>query len=125
MPRIVHAAAPLLFLTAFPAVASSGGQSVAASTVAAPEFSLQQIHAYASALLEIQKMRQVVSARATKLEPGKAALLKSEAKAEMIRIVQKHGLDLRNFNAISAKVEQQRKLRHQVKQLMMEQLLST
>ncbi|GLV30250.1 hypothetical protein TomTYG75_27660 [Sphingobium sp. TomTYG75] len=125
MPRIFHAAAPLLFLTAFPVVASSSGQSVAASTVGTPEFSPRQIHAYASALLEIQKMRQVVSARAAKLEPGKAALLKSEAKAEMIRIVQKHGLELKNFNAISAKVEQQRKLRHQVKQLMMEQLLST
>lgn len=125
MPRIFHAAAPLLFLIASPAFASSGGQSVAASTVAAPKFSPRQIHAYASALLDIQKMKQILSGRVVKLEPDKAALLKSEAQAEMIRIVQKHGLDLASFNAISAEIEQHRKLRHQVKQLMMEQLLST
>jgi hypothetical protein len=125
MPRILRAAAPLLFLTASPAFASSGGQSVAASTVAAPKFSPQQIHAYASALLEIQKMKQILSGRVAKLEPGKAALLKSETQAEMIRVVQKHGLDLESFNAISDEIEQRRNLRHQVKQLMMEQLLST
>lgn len=124
MRRIFSAAAPLLFLTAYPAAAAGGGHMDRPSPTGAGEISPRQIHAYASALLEIQKMKQVVAARAAKLEPGKATLLKSEAQTEMLRIVQKHGLDLASFNAISAQVEQHRRLRHEVKQLMMEQLLS-
>jgi hypothetical protein len=125
MPRILRAAAPLLFLTASPAFASSGGQSAAASTVTAPKFLPRQIHAYASALLEIQKMKQILSVRVAKLEPDKATLLKSEAQAELIRVIQQHGLDLESFNAISAEIDQHPNLRHQVKQIIMEQLLST
>ncbi|WP_257558234.1 DUF4168 domain-containing protein [Sphingobium sp. CFD-2] len=125
MPRILPSAALLFLLASFPASASSGRQAGIGSTVSAAELTPRQIHAYASALLEIQKMRQMVSARAAKLQSDQAALLKRQAQAEMIGIVGKHGLDLATFNAITARIEQHRKLRHQVRQLMMEQLLST
>lgn len=125
MHAIFFAAAPLALLAAGPVAVSNVGQIKQSPTAVPRQFSPRQIHAYAAALLEIQKMRQVLSARTANLEPEQAAILKSKAQSEMIRIVKRHGLDLSGFNAISIEVERQLRLRHKVKQLMMEQLLST
>ncbi|EQB01204.1 DUF4168 domain-containing protein [Sphingobium sp. Ndbn-10] len=125
MPKILYAAAPLLLLTALPVDAAIAVQTGSVSNDGTSTVSRRQIHAYASALLELQKMRQAVAARAAKLEPQEASLLKKKAQAEMIQIVEKHGLDLASFNAISSQIEQHRRLQRQVKQLMMEELLST
>lgn len=84
----------------------------------------RQIHAFASALLEIEKIKQAVSFRAAKLTPDEAALLKSRSQAEMIRILKRHDLDVPTFNRISARVDEQRRLRREVKQLMMEEQLA-
>lgn len=125
MHAIFFAAAPLALLDAVPASASNGGHINQSPAIASPQFLPRQVHAYAAALLEIQKMRQMLSARTAKLEPEQAATLKHRAQSEMIQIVKRHGLDLPDFNAISVEVERQQRLRHRVKQLMMEQLLST
>lgn len=125
MPRIFYAAAPLLLLTAFPALASDGAQTGPIAKGQPTKLTPRQIHAYASALLEIQTLKQKLSSQLAKLEPQQADLLQSRAQAEMVRVVEKHGLDLSAFNAISAEVERQGRLRDQVKQLMMEELLST
>lgn len=84
----------------------------------------RQIHAFASALLEIEKIKQAVSFRAAKLTPDEAALLKSRSQAGMIRILKRHDLDVPTFNRISARVDEQRRLRREVKQLMMEEQLA-
>lgn len=125
MHALFFAAAPMALLAAVPASASNGGHIKQSPAVVPPQFSPRQIHGYAAALLEIQKMRQMLSARTARLGPKQAAIVKSRAQSEMIQIVKRHGLDLPDFNAISVEVERQRRLRHQVKQLMMEQLLST
>ncbi|PJG48897.1 DUF4168 domain-containing protein [Sphingobium sp. SJ10-10] len=91
---------------------------------AATAFSDRQVHAYASALLEIEKMKRAVQFRAAKLSIDQAALLKSRASAETMNILARHGLDVETFNQISAKVDKQGRLRHKVKQLMMEEQLS-
>ncbi|AJR26994.1 MULTISPECIES: DUF4168 domain-containing protein [unclassified Sphingobium] len=126
MHAIFFAAAPLAFLVAAPVSASNRGHSAQEDPAVGPtQFSARQIHAYAAALLDIQKMRQSLSAQAAKLAPEQAAILKNKAQSEMIAIVERHGLDLPGFNAITTEVERQRRLRHEVRQLMMEQLLST
>jgi len=124
MHAIFFTAAPLALLAAVPTPASSREHIKQSPAVVPPQFSPRQIHGYAAALLEIQKMQQMLAARTAKLGPEQATVLKSRAQSEMIQIVKRHGLDLPDFNAISVEVERQRRLAHQVKQLMMEQLLS-
>ena len=116
----------LLLLTApLPGYAAPLQQNAKApATDAATAFSDRQVHAYASALLEIEKMKRAVQFRAAKLSMDQAASLKSRAGAEMMNILTRHDLDVETFNQISAKVDKERRLRHKVQQLMMEEQLS-
>ena len=115
----------LLLTTPLPGYAAPLPQNAKAPTTdAATAFSDRQVHAYASALLEIEKMKRAVQFRAAKLSIDQAALLKSRASTEMMNILARHDLDVETFNQISAQVDKQRRLRHKVKQLMMEEQLS-
>ncbi|WP_323810773.1 DUF4168 domain-containing protein [Sphingobium baderi] len=109
-------AAPSALAAASPPVPNEGGTL--------GTFSNRQIHAYASALLEIRKIRQTVSFRIGGLPENKADLLKERAQAEMMQALRRHGLDVATFNAISSAVDKQRALRREVRQLMMAEKLS-
>lgn len=109
-------AAPSALAAASPPVPNTGGTL--------GTFSNRQIHAYASTLLEIQKIRQTVSFRIGSLPENEADLLKERAQAEMMQALSRHGLDVVTFNAISSAVDKQRALRREVRQLMMEEKLS-
>ncbi|CCW19717.1 hypothetical protein EBBID32_40870 [Sphingobium indicum BiD32] len=125
MVRYLFASSLLLLMVPLPAFAGlAQSPRHISGDGAAGTVSDRQIHAYASALLEIEKVRQSVSFRAEKLPQDQAALLKSRAQAEMIRILGRHDLDAETFNRISARVDEQRRLRREVKQLMMEERLA-
>lgn len=125
MHKYLRGSVLLLLAAPLPGQAAPLQQSAQmAATDATIAVSDRQIHAYASALLEIEKMKRTTQFRAAKLSADQAALLKSRASAEMINILTRHDLDTQTFNQISAKVDEQRRLRHKVKQLMMEEQLS-
>ncbi|KKW90534.1 DUF4168 domain-containing protein [Sphingobium chungbukense] len=114
----------LLLLAAPSALAAAGAPVPNTNGTLGTAFSNRQIHAYASTLLEIQKIRQAVSFRIDSLPQDKADLLQERAKAEMMQALSRHGLDVATFNAISSAVDKQRSLRREVRQLMMEEKLS-
>jgi hypothetical protein len=83
-----------------------------------------QLHAYASALVEIAAIRKAMASRVEKLPSDQASILKTQADAEISRALSKHGLDVSTFNLITAEVEDHSRLRGQVRQLIMEEKLS-
>lgn len=122
---VKYAPAAALLLIAVPATGTGAAVTPVPANKSSPEtFSPREVHAYASALLEIQKVRQAVAFRADDLSDKDAALLKERARSEMMQAVARHGLDLPTFNAISNAVDSKRSLRREIRQLMMEEKLA-
>lgn len=82
-------------------------------------FSSAELHDYARALTEIQRVRSALSAQVGKLAPADQKLLVRQAEAAMIVILQRNRLDPATFNVISKAVENRFDIRLEVTQAMM------
>lgn len=91
------------------------------TTAAAPStnFSNAELHDYARALTEIQRVRAALAARVGKLPPADQKVLARQAEAAMMVILKRHGLDAAAFKAITKAVEDRPDIRLEVKQAMM------
>ncbi|MDH7974198.1 DUF4168 domain-containing protein [Sphingomonas sp. AR_OL41] len=95
------------------------GATQTRSGVPSTTFTGGQLHDYARALAEIQRVRSTLAARTGKLAPADQKLLAEQANAAVILILQHNRLDPATFNAISKAVEDRPDIRLEVKQAMM------
>lgn len=102
-------------LLAWPHAASFGALPAQSTAVAS-----RDLHNYAGALFEVLIIEHAYSQRASVESPGIRQQLRAMADSEIARVMARHDLDARRFNAISGTVEQDARLRRQVRQLVME-----
>jgi len=119
------------FLSAFALALLQGSPALASvATVAAPvpiqrHFTPAQLSHYAAALVELEQVGAVLTAREASLPTAQREALARQAGSEKMAIVQRNDLDPATFNAISKAVEADPALRMKIHQAMMDKVIGT
>lgn len=110
-------------IAVYPATARTLSHATAFDREAGRQFSREQLHNYALALLQIEKIKEALASEVTSMRPDARAGLEAQSNAQIAQILDRRELDVVTFNAISAQLERSRSLRQQVRQTMMQELI--
>lgn len=116
----------MLIAATFPTMAvqanaeASRPLDLAKNASATPAYKVQQLRAYAEALLQISRIRRDLNTQLANMPGADRSVLTDAANAQIAQTLERHDLDVAQFNLMSAQVDSNRPLRREVRQFLME-----